>query len=244
MLLNIMNKEWLKIFLITLIVSLIQEVNAQIPVIENSTFYFPHPLQSGKALHLVGLAAAKLPEDVVETDDIIRAPLFSYELKFGLPENFIAYGGIHTNIVSNHFAVGTVWNYNFERFGIEVGTDLAYWFGRLTQFGFNTSYKGLVLYPNIGIGYRFNKFTLSLKSELVLDLTETSKNGNLEVTNNGEFLNGFTVGIYLEQPLWKDNYVVLGIRSTYLKFYYPVWAAFSTFDRTFYIPEFIFKFIL
>ena len=239
-----MSKTWFTLSLTLFLMNILQEVNAQNKGIENNTFYFPHAFHNGEVLHMVGLAAAKLPEDVVETDDIIRAPLFSYELKYGLPENFIAYGGVHTNIVSNHFAIGTVWNYNFKRFGIAVGTDMAYWFGRLTQFGFNTSYNGLVLYPNAGIGYRFNKFTISLKSELVFDLTETSKNGDIEVSDNGEFFNGFTVGIYLEQPLWKDNYVVLGIRSTYLKFYYPVWAAFSTFDRTFYIPEFIFKFIL
>lgn len=219
-------------------------VLAQEPDIEKSTFYFPHSYEINKAVKLVGLATAKLPEDVVETDDVIRAPLFSAELKYGLPENFVLYGGITTNIVTYHFALGGSWNYNFARFGIAAGTDVAFWFGRLKQFGFNTSYTGWIMYPNVSIGYRFNKFSISLKSEAVLDLAETSKNGNIEVSDNGEFFNGLTFGIYLEQPLWKDNYVVIGARATYLKFYYPMWAAFSTFDRKFYIPEFIFKFIL
>ena len=48
----------------------------------------------------------------------------------------------------------------------------------------------------------------------------------------------------LEQPLWKDNFLVLGIRSTFLKYYYPLWAAFSTFDRTYFIPEATITFIL
>ena len=219
-------------------------VNAQEPDIENNTFYFPHSFEVKKTIPLAGLATAKLPEDVVETDDIIRAPLFSFELKYGLPENIVLNGGITTNIVTYHFALGGSWNFNFARFGIAAGTDIAFWFGRLKQFGFNTSYTGWIMYPNASIGYRFNKFSISIKSEVVLDLAETSKNGDIEVSNNGEFFNGLTFGIYLEQPLWKDNYVVIGARATYLKFYYPMWAAFSTFDRKFYIPEFIFKFIL
>ncbi len=230
--------------LILTIYILVPQIQGQANSIEKNTFYFPHPVDVNKIIHMAGLATAKLPEDVVETDDIIRAPLFSYEIKYGLPENFIAYGGLHTNIVSNHFALGTEWNFNYSRLGVAAGTNLAFWFGQLKQFGFNTNYKGWVLYPYLNVGYRFNKFTVSLMSEVVLNLSETSKNGNIVVSNNSEFFNGFTMGVYLEQPLWKDHFVVVGVRSTFLKFYYPVWAAFSTFDRTFYIPEFIFKFIL
>ena len=40
----------------------------------------------------LGLSTAKLPEDVVEKDDIYRAPLFSYIVKYELPENFVAEG--------------------------------------------------------------------------------------------------------------------------------------------------------
>ena len=40
----------------------------------------------------LGLSTAKLPEDVVEKDDIFRAPLFSYIVKYELPENFVAKG--------------------------------------------------------------------------------------------------------------------------------------------------------
>ncbi len=238
------RKIWLCLLFIIPICFSESEIFAQDPDIGSNTFYYPHPLEVKQIVHAAGLASAKLPEDVVETDDIIRAPLFSYELKFGLPENLILYGGVHTNIVSNHFALGTEWNYNFSRLGIAAGTNVAFWFGRLKQFGFNTSYTGWILYPNLSIGYRFNKFTASIRSEIVLNLTETSKNGGIKVTDNSQFFNGFTIGIYLEQPLWKDNFVVIGVRSTYLKFYYPVWAAFSTFDRTFFIPEFTFKFIL
>jgi hypothetical protein len=192
----------------------------------------------------LGLSTAKLPEDVVETDDVFRGPLFSYKLKYGLPENFLAEAGVETNIITYQFALGPKWNYSIDRWGFSVGGDIAYWFGQLEQFGFDTKINGWTMYPNLSAGYRFNKFTISMKSELVFNLAETTKNGELEVSNDLDFFNGWTIGVYLEQPLWKDNFVVIGIRSTFLKFYYPMWAAFSTFDRTFYIPEATFTFIL
>lgn len=209
-----------------------------------NTFFYPHSYRINQMISSLGLSTAKLPEDVVETDDIFRAPLFSYRMKYGLLENFVAEGGVETNIVTWHFSVGPKWNYMLGRMGFSVGTDIAYWTGKLKHFGFDTRFYGWILYPNISAGYRFNKFTVSLKSELVFNLAERSTNGTSNVANDLDFFNGFTVGVYLEQPLWKNNFVVLGIRSTFLKFYYPIWAAFSTFDRTYYIPEATFTFIL
>lgn len=217
---------------------LAQELN-----FNDNTFFYPHTYNSGQIISSLGVAAAKLPEDVVETDDVFRAPLFSYRMKYGLPENFLAEGSIETNIVTFNFMLGPQWHYMLDRLAFSIGTDLSFYFGKLEQFGFDTKFNGWALYPNISAGYKFNKFTISVKSELVFSLAEQSKNGDSEIENNLDFFNGWTIGFYLEQPLWKDNYVVLGVRSTFLKFYYPMWAAFSTFDRAFYIPEATFTFI-
>ena len=218
--------------------SFAQQLNFQ-----DNTFFYPHSYQQGQIISSLGLSLAKLPEDVVETDDVFRAPLFSYRLKYGLPENFLAEGSVESNIVTFNFMLGPKWNYELDRWGFSVGTDLSYYFGQLEQFGFDTKFSGWALYPNISAGYQFNKFTVSVKSELVFNLAEQSKNGDSEIENDLDFFNGWTIGFYLEQPFWGDNYVVLGVRSTFLKFYYPMWAAFSTFDRSFYIPEATFTFI-
>ena len=165
-------------------------------------------------------------------------------MKYGLPENFLAEGGVETNIVTYHFSLGPKWNYEFGRVGLSIGTDIAFYIGQLKHFGFDTDFNGWTLYPNLSAGYRFDKFAISLKSEIVLNLAQKSTQGDLEVTHDVETFNGFTVGLYLEQPLWKDNFIVIGIKSNFVKFYYPMWAAFTTFDRTFYIPEATFTFIL
>lgn len=202
-----------------------------------NTFFYPHNFRSQQIVSSLGVSTAKLPEDVVETDDIIRAPLFSYRMKYGLPKNFLAEGGIESNIVTFNISLGPKWNYQVDRWGFSAGTDIAFWFGKLTHFGFDTKTNGWMLYPNISAGYQFDKFAISLKSELVFNLAEKSTQGELEISNDLDFFNGWTIGIYLEQPLWKDNFVVIGLRSTFLKFYYPLWAAFSTFDRSYFIPE-------
>jgi len=219
-------------------------LNAQQLNFRDNTFFYPHKYNPGQMISSLGLALAKLPEDVVETDDVFRAPLFSFRAKYGLPENFLAEGSVESNIVTFNFMLGPQWNYEIDKFGFSVGTDLSYYFGQLKQFGFDTNFNGWALYPNISAGYQFEKFTISLKSELVFNLAEQSKNGESEIDNELDFFNGWTIGIYIEQPFWKDSYVVLGFRSTFLKFYYPMWAAFSTFDRAFYIPEATFTFIL
>lgn len=229
---------FLLLLFFSLSVSIAQQLN-----FNDNTFFYPHHYYSGQTVSSLGIALAKLPEDVVETDDVFRAPLFSYRMKYGLPENFLAEGSIETNIVTFNFMLGPKWNFMLNKFGFSVGSDLSYYFGKLEQFGFDTEFNGWVLYPNISAGYQFEKFTISLKSELVFNLAEQSKNGESEIENDLDFYNGWTIGLYLEQPFWGDNYVVLGVRSTFLKFYYPMWAAFSTFDRSFYIPEATFTFI-
>ena len=217
--------------------------NAQQLNFNDNTFFYPHAFSSGQIVSSLGIALAKLTEDVVETDDVFRAPLFSYRLKYGLPKNFLAEGSVETNIVTFNFMLGPKWNYEIDKFGFSLGADLSYYFGQLEQFGFDTKFNGWALYPNVSAGYQFEKFTISLKSELVFNLAEQSKNGESEIKNDLDFFNGWTIGFYIEQPLWKENYIVLGVRSTFLKFYYPMWAAFSTFDRAFYIPEATFTFI-
>lgn len=233
---------FLKLFIIKTVL-LIQTQFAQQLNFNDNTFFYPHGLNPGQTVSTLGISLAKLPEDVVETDDVFRAPLFSYRMKYGLHENFLAEGSVETNIVTFNFMLGPKWNYQLDRIGFSLGTDLSYYFGKLEQFGFDTKFSGWTLYPNISAGYRFNKFTISVKSELVFNLAEQSKNGDSKIENDLDFFNGWTIGIYLEQPFWADNFVVLGVRSTFLKFYYPMWAAFSTFDRSFYIPEATFNFI-
>ena len=81
--------------------------------------------------------------------------------------------------------------------GFSLGADIAFWIGQLKHFGFDTDVNGWTLYPNISAGYQFDKFAISLKSEVVLNLAENAKQGDLEISDNLDFYNGWTIGVYL-----------------------------------------------
>ena len=233
-----------KLFLIVVIFLLTERSFAQNLNIKDNSFYYPHSLEFNEVIQTLGLSSAKLPEDVVETDDIFRAPLFSYRIKYGLPLNFVSEAGLETNILTYHFSLGTQWNLEFGKLSMSLGGDIAYWIGGLNQFGFDTKINGWHLYPNLSVGYAFPNFSVSVKSEALFILDQSTRNGDIEVSSNYDTFSGYAFGIYIEQPLWKDNFVVVGFKSNFTKFYYPMWATFSTFDRFFYISEFVFSFNL
>ena len=141
---------------------------AQSSFIGEQSFVYPDGMPFGSLKHLVGLSMGNLPEDVIETDDLFRAPLFSYAIKFGLPKNFLIDASINTNIVTFQFALGGKWNYRIDRFSFAPGYDLAFFYGQLKRFGFNSSVTGWINYPNLTVGYAFNNFTISVKGELIV----------------------------------------------------------------------------
>lgn len=205
---------------------------------EKNYFIYPQQLPFEKYKSSVGLGLADLPEDQVEeASTFIRGPIFNYQALFGLPNNFQIYGAVFTNIATFHFSLGPRWTYQLNHFAFALGYDIGYWFGELNQFGYNSKVKGWIHYPNLTIGYDSKNFTISLKSELIIQTSRTDKSDDVEIETDFDSISGLIIGLYIEQPLWKDNYVLLGLRMNYTKFYYPIWAAFPTFNRYFYIPE-------
>ena len=69
---------------IMLVFYLVSTALAQQLGANENTFFFPHTYKYHQMISSLGVSTAKLPEDVVETDDIFRAPLFSYRMKYGL----------------------------------------------------------------------------------------------------------------------------------------------------------------
>jgi len=208
------------------------------------SFLYPQRMPSGQFKNIIGLSMANLPEDVIESDDIFYAPLFSYYMKYGLPANFLLEVSANSNLVTYHIALGAKWNYVLDNFSLAPGYDVAFWFGGLRHFDFNSRIRGWIHYPNLTLGYKFNKFTISIKGELILVTYLKEFQEDLEVARDRNFFSGFAITTAIEQPLWHDNFILIGLKINYAKFYYPQWAAFSTFNRFFFIPEFLIGFIL
>jgi hypothetical protein len=208
------------------------------------SYLYPQRMQPGNLKYLAGMSLANLPEDVIESDDLFRAPLFKFHTLYGIPHNFLLEGSVNTNLITWQLSLGAKWNYVFDKFSFAVGYDVAYLFGGLRRFGFDSSVKGWMNYPNITVGYKFSKFTISAKGELVVVTSLTQTADDLEVASDINAFSGYTFTVVVEQPLWKENYLLVGLKINWVKFYYPQWAAFSTFDRLFFIPELTIGFVL
>lgn len=213
---------------------------------EPDYFYFPKEVQKKQYSHMVTLSLANLPEDFVEeASTMIRGPLFGYNAAYGLPHNFTIDGNFTTNIVTYQFALGSKWRYKFsEEWRLSIGFDFSYVFGQLRQFGFDSKITTWMSYPNVTIGYKFPKFALALKVEGIFIADLKTKQDDIELSKEYDGISGISFGFYIEQPLWKDNYLTLGIKNNYTKFYYPAWAVFPSFDRAFWIPEFFIGLVL
>ncbi|MCB0747597.1 MAG: hypothetical protein KDC90_09040, partial [Ignavibacteriae bacterium] len=174
----------------------------------------------------------------------IYAPLFSYDVLYGLPVGFSAHGIFSTNWLTFHLSLGPKWSYRYKRAAVAVGYDVAYIYGRLYQFDFNSEIKGWLNYPNITLGIAFHKFTLSFKADATFITNLEQFNDDIKVGTDKNRIAGLSFGITVEQPLWKKNFVSLAFKANFTRLYYPSWAVFPTWERYNFIPEVVIGLVL
>ena len=201
-------------------------------------YHYPVRLQPAEFRSTIDISFARAPQDILEEASFIRAPLPTWDLRYGLPNNFQVNGAITSIIITNHVALGASWVHGFDRLHVEVGYRLAYWFGFMKNIdGFDNSAHGWINYPGAAVGYDFGTMAVTLRAEMNIVTSLTTYAGDLETSSDNNFYNGGSLALLLEQPLWKDNYVTLGIRVSRVKFFYPTWLLFPTFNRYYFIPE-------
>lgn len=202
-------------------------------------FHYPVELRTHEFRSSLDINFARAPQDILEEASFIRAPLPTWDMRYGLPYSFQLTGAITSIVITNHIALGASWVYAFDRLHCEVGYRLAYWFGFMSVEGFDNTANGWINYPGLAVGYDFGSFAVTLRGELNIVTSLSTYAGDLEMSTNNNFYNGGSIALLLEQPLWKDNYVTLGFRVNHVKFFYPTWLLFPTFNRYYYIPEII-----
>ena len=190
----------------------------------------------------IGLSMVQPPKDMVET--AIQAPLFNYHMIYSLPWKLSVEGDISSLIVSNQLTLGPRFNYSKDNFGFKLGWDLAFVFGRLKQFGFDNSTKAWLNYPNLSGSYQCKKMIFTLKTEAVIVSSVNTKTGENQLSNSKNFYNGYTGAFYIEQRLHKNKVLIIGFKDSYVKYCWPVWLTFSTFNRFYHVPEISFSWII
>lgn len=226
------------IFYLLFLISIPQEIYCQSDFITTNSFLFPDTLKLAQYKDQLTMYLAKLPEDIVEEISAdVYAPFFSYQAKFGLIYGFTLNGSFSTNIITRNYQLGLQWSLCLNRFALSLGYDAGYMYGKLKGFGFDNKVSGWLFYPHISLGAAFDKFTLTLKGELSTIPKLTQSVDKIVTTTDHKFLSGGSVGLYIEQPLWQDNFVILGVKLNYIRYYFPAWATFPTWDRFHFIPE-------
>ena len=229
-----------------LILSILSSAQEPVPKdtfdITSHAMQFPHHYKKWGIQVAVGLSMVKPPEDLLES--AIQAPLANVYMTFGLPWKLSLESDLTTIIVSNQLRVGPRISFLVRNFGIKGGWDIAYVYGQLKQSGFNNSTQAWMHYPNILFGYKLKKMAFTLKGELAIVGNISTKSGEIEVSRSKTFLNGCILSFYVEQRIHKNKVLIVGLKDNYMKFYWPTWMLFSTFNRFYHIPELYISWIL
>jgi hypothetical protein len=199
------------------------------------TIQFPGVYKPLEFKSAVSVLFTRLPFDWVETT--IDVPVLQYGARLGLPVGFTLDATVQTIWVSNMISLGPHWNFSLSKVSFGAGLDPYFMFGRMNISGFDNKAWGWGMSPNVSFGFTTKDIAFTIKGErkTVNSLTITS--GSAEISKEKNFLAGWSIGLYMEQKLWKDHVMVLGLINNFQKFYYAAWPAFSTFNRNYYIPQ-------
>jgi hypothetical protein len=205
--------------------------------------YYPSRLPYGEWRGSIGLSLSTLPQEIVE-EEMNQSPAADFQSRLGMPWGFSIEGRALVQVLQNHVSLGARWSHSLGRFAFGIGDDIAWWFGFLAVEGFDDKADGWLNYPYITIGYDFGSFQLAGRAEAVLVMSYRSFAGENKISTEKNSFSGFSFSLAIEQPFWKNTHLALGLKLSYLRFYYQSWFVFETFKRYLFIPEISVGFIL
>jgi hypothetical protein len=203
--------------------------------ISSNSIFYPHSFKQGDLKMEVAMSQVKLPFDWLET--AAQVPLFHFHANYALTKSITLDSRLSTLVVANQITLGPRWNHQINNFSFNVGYDIAYAFGSLNVEGFDSSVSTWINYPNASVGVKINDIAFTLKGELNIVTSNESRQGDNVISRDKNFYNGFTIGIYMEQRLWKDHVFIIGFKNSSARYHFMAWPAFSTFNRLYNIPE-------
>jgi hypothetical protein len=203
--------------------------------ISSNSIFYPHRFQPHNLKMEVALSQVKLPFDWLET--AVQVPLLHFHANYALTKSITLDGRISTLYIANQITLGPRWHQQINNFSFNLGYDIAYAFGFLKVEGFDSSVSTWINYPNASIGFKINDIAFTLKGEASIVTSNESRQGDIVVSRDRNFFNGYTIGLYMEQRLWKDHVFIVGVKDSSAKYNFMAWPAFSTFNRFYNIPE-------
>jgi hypothetical protein len=197
---------------------------------------FPQPFEKSIFHYSLGATITLLPRQIVE-EEIRQIPMINITARYGLPKNFSLTTQIATVYITNVISVGVLWSYPFNNISIGISDEFSYWFGFADLDGFDTKAMGLFNKPGISAGINIDENKITVKSELLIMVSQHTYFGSASVGRVKPKLVGITTTLFLEQDLWKSTYMSFALKANYAIPNYQVWLAFSVQDRWLLFPE-------
>ncbi len=216
-------------------------IHAQDVVPHKPYIFFPGVFQKWEYKISTGISLTRLPNEIIE-EEINTLPMVNADFKIGLPLNFLLHSRIEANYISNRISLAIEKNIISKKFALAVGLNSSYWFGQLYQDAIKLKAFGGILNPYIAGGFHFNDIYISLKIDNQFGIMKTSS----EDVMLGRFTqpnSAYSFTFSLEQPLWKNNWVAMGVKLNYAKFNYQAWLTYTAIDEYLLYPEYSFTFI-
>jgi hypothetical protein len=201
-----------------------------------ASFILPQPLPGGHYSSSISVIYVVTPRDW--TDDVITAPMFSYQAKYTLPKGFNVQAGLTSLFISNRVYLGPYWNYKINDNYIGLGWQVAWNYGILNQFGFATTLTGWEQQPSITVGHAFRRTALSLRGDLYWTNSFYLSEGGHTLPFTNSFLNGGSITASFEQKLYKDRALSIGLKMDYVQYHIIAWPAFPVNGKRYWVPEF------
>jgi hypothetical protein len=204
--------------------------------VRNSSFFLPQSLPSGKYYQDVSILYVVVPKDW--TTETLNAPMLSYAGKYTLPHGFNVQASLATLFISYRLNLGPFWNYSSDHYHFGAGYQVAFNYGFLNQFGFNTTLTIWEQQPSISAGYSFKKVAVTLRGDMYYTNSVKETQGGHTVPYSTSSINGYSVMATVEQRLWKARMMSFGFKLNYLRYHIIAWPAFPVNQYRYYVPEF------
>jgi hypothetical protein len=205
--------------------------------IYKASFLLPQPLPGGHYSSALSIIYIVTPRDW--TDDIVAAPMFSYEGKYTLPKGFNIQASLATLFISYRILMGPFWNYKLsDNNYIGLGWQVAWNFGILNQFGFATTLTGWEQQPSITLGHAFKSTVLTVRADLYWTNALYISEGKYTLPSPNAFINGYSFSANFEQKLYKNKALDLGFKLDYVRYHIIAWPAFPVNRKNYWVPEF------
>ncbi len=205
-------------------------------------FNFPKSYDTWQYKFLVGASITKLPTQIVE-EEINTSPVVFGDFRLGLPLNFSTDFHFASNYISNIGTLGLQWDWVNSFISLAPGVKGSMWFGHVEMESIRLKSYGMLVTPYISAGVDFGDLMVAASIEMQYSHMFTFSEDSL-LAEFDQPKSGLTFRITIEQPFFKDQWVLVGLALHYSTFYYQSWLSYSALKQYLLYPEFYFGFIL